>query len=104
MSDPTYDQLVEATMTVILEEGVIERAETRLKLNSKMSQSEIDDLVGDAQMRLISNAPATIRASFETVISYHRWNAIYKAAMKKHQTTTAMDAQKHIDRLMKDIH
>lgn len=106
MSDdqPTYDQLVEASMVVIIEEASIGRAEDRLRASSKMDQTEIDDLLGDAQMRLVSNAPPEVRASFETVIAYHRWNAIYKAAMKKGQTTTAMDAQKNIDRLMQNIH
>lgn len=101
---PTYDQLVEATMKVMLEEGMVERAEKRLRSASQMEHEEIEDLVSEAQMRLVSNAPQSVRASFDTVVAFHRWNAIYKEAMHKGALSMAMDAQKHIDRLMSSIH
>lgn len=101
---PTHDQLVEATMKVLLEEGIIERTETRLRLASEMEHDEIEDLVGEAQMKLIANAPAPLRSSFETVVQWHRWNAIYRDAMKTSKTLIGMDALKHMDRLMGSVH
>lgn len=102
--EPTHDMLVEATMKVLLEEGIVERAESRLRNNSQMDFDEIEDLVGEAQMKLIANAPPPLRSSFEIVCQWHRWNAIYKDAVKKSQTAVMMDALKHMDRLMGSVH
>ena len=101
---PTHDMLVEATMKVLLEEGIIERAEARLRNNSQMVFDEIEDLVGEAQMKLIANAPAPLRSSFEIVCQWHRWNAIYKDAVRKGSVPVQMEALKHMDRLMGSVH
>ncbi len=102
---PTHDQLVAAAMKALLEEGIIERAETRIRLSSGMDFDEIEDLVGEAQMKLISNAPAPLRSSFEVVCQWHRWNAIYKdAAQNGGKTVVMMDALKQMDRLMASVH
>jgi hypothetical protein len=102
--EPTHDMLVEATMKLLLQEGIIERVETRLRTNSQMSSDEIEDLVGEAQMKLIANAPPPLRSSFEIVCQWHRWNAIYKNAEKTGSVSVMMDALKHMDRLMGSVH
>ncbi len=101
---PTRDQAVETVAAEMLKHGTVERAESALRQKTALSSEEIEDLVAEAQMRLVSSAPPEIRASMTTIIGYHRWNALYRAAMMKGNTADAIAAQKQLDRLMQSIH
>lgn len=60
--------------------------------------------VEDVAAEMVFAAPAEIRASFATVVSWHRWNQIVDMAMSQGATDRAMEAQKHLDDIIKGVH
>lgn len=97
----TYEQQVELVIAEILKRGTTDRVETIMLQKTALSEDEIQQLIEHAQLRLVSSAPAEIRASLSTVISYHRWNDIYQ---KSSSVADRIAAQKQLDRLMGSIH
>lgn len=100
----THDERVEYVIIEVLKRGTIERAETIFRQLSPLPLEEIQDLIDEAQMRLVSSSPPEIRGSMATVIGFHRWNAVYQTSMQKGDVSSAISAQKQIDRLLGSIH
>lgn len=89
---------------VLIDMGMIESAERSLVKKLGITASEATDLVNDAYVKIVGSAPKELRPSFESVISYHRWNRMYQQATKKKNNEMAAAAQKQIDALMTRVH
>lgn len=99
--DMSHEEHVEYVANLIVKHGRVESVETQFAIKSPIPQVEVEELVEEATFKLVSSAPAEIRASMTTVISYHRWNTIYQNASS---ASDRIAAQKQLDRLMGSIH
>lgn len=103
MSESPDDLVLEAC-ALLIRGGSIERAERELSEIMTAAKDEIRDIVGEAQVRIVTSAPREIRQSFEMVVSWHRWNHMYQWSMQRGEVKNAMVAQKRMDELMMGVH
>lgn len=87
----------------LLDTGSISATERGLR-GYTCPPEQIQDLVADAAMELIADAPREIRGSFQTICSWHRYNAMYQKAVKDGATGTMMHAQSALDAILKAVH
>jgi hypothetical protein len=104
MSDDSYREEEISAGALIIATGSIDEAERRIIKVLGLSQERAQDVVADASLMLIANAPPEIRRSFTAVCSYHRWNHLFEKAAQAHDSKTMMEAQKNIDALMRSVH
>lgn len=101
MEDKT--RVLEAA-SILIEKGNVDACERRLRSKYNIDADQAQEMAAEAMIVLLSGAPREIRQSFETVISWHRWNAMYQRAAKNFDTDTQVVAQKQLDALMTRIH
>ena len=90
----------------LIKTGALDKSERLLEAQNGMTKDEAQDAVAEAYMRLRQSAPEELRASFTTVVSYHRWNHMFEhAAGKVPPDLNGMtEAQKQLDKLMARVH
>jgi 2-keto-3-deoxy-L-rhamnonate aldolase RhmA len=69
-----------------------------------LDRGDADVAVEDMAARMVFAAPPEIRASFSTVVSWHRWNDIVNQAMAQGNMDRASEAQQQLDALVRGVH
>lgn len=103
-SDEKDDDLNRIAASLLIEKGNVDAAERQLRRDHGMSVEEAQDLAAEALLLVIGNAPREIRQSFEAVVSWHRWNAMYQFGVKKKNMEAQITAQKQMDALLARVH
>ena len=109
MTDPddmvhTIEDDVAAAGALVIRYGDATRATQRLAVDRSLDQEQAADFVGEAIVRLIASAPESIRQSFATVCSWHRYQAMYEAAERTRDVDNMMAAQKALDLILARVH
>lgn len=105
--DEKEDDLTRIAASLMIEKGNRDGAERQMRRDHGMSVAEAQEVMDDALALLLGNAPREIRQSFEAVVSWHRWNAMYQNAAKKGKggnVEVMALAQKQMDALMARVH
>ena len=81
-----------------------ESAKVMIEEREGLDRGDAAVAVEDMAARLVMGAPPEIRASFATVIAWHRWNDIVGMAMRNGATDRAIEAQKQLDAIVRSVH
>lgn len=102
--DEREDDLTRIAASLLIEKGNVDGAERQLRRDHEMTVSEAQEIMDEAMALVLGNAPRELRQSFEAVVSWHRWNAMYQFGAKKKDYEKMTTAQKQMDALMARVH
>ena len=104
MSKQKNKKTVDNAIYWLRKQGSISGAEWAMRKFNKCNEWEAQDLVQDAAVHLVAGAPREIRHSLEMVVAWHRWNTLYSDCERALDRKGMMEAQKHMDSLLKGVH
>ena len=99
-NEKSVDEAVQAIVML----GSTSAAEEYLCSKAGFSIEKARDLIEEAHAILTTSAPPELRGSLSAVVSFHRWNKLFKMAVIGSDARSAAEAQKQLDKLIKGVH